>query len=356
MDYAKYKAIQAGGATDRFNRMKATLCESGRVSTIKNNKVVVFGGHGFVGKNLLNYLSGRFYLSGRYRVFAPSRIECDCFSLDECIEYISTIQPGYVVNLAAFVGGIGLNKAYPFTMGMTNASICLNVLNAIMQQRHGSPKLIQVGTVCMYPCVPTTIPFKEEEIWNGMPEITNSPYGLAKKFVGYLAKCANMEHGLNVVNLIPTNMYGEHDDFSDNASHVIPAMIKKIYLANRDKTELVLWGDGSPTREFLFVDDFCHAILAAIETDDAVANSGEFINIGSGYEVRMNDLVKMIIDEFGYDDMVVQWDKSKPNGQPRRAIDTSRAKELLNFQARTEFKAGLNQTINWFKHNIAPLL
>lgn len=351
MDYARYKAIQAGAfAGNQLNRMKATLCESGRVRPVKNNKIVVFGGHGFVGKNFLSRLPGK------YRVFAPSRIECDCLSVESCAEYISTIKPGCVINLAAFVGGIGLNKTYPFTMGAVNAGICLNILNAVLQQCDGNPKLIQVGTVCMYPCVPTTIPFKEEELWNGMPEVTNASYGLAKKFVGYLAKCANAEHGLSVVNLIPTNMYGDYDDFSDNASHVIPAMIKKIYLANRDKTELVLWGDGSPTREFLHVEDFCDAIMAAVETENDIANSGEFINVGSGHEIRMSDLVKMIIDEFGYDDMVVRWDKSKPNGQPRRAIDISRAKQLLDFQASTEFKIGLNQTIKWFEYNIVPLL
>lgn len=341
-------------------KKKAFLQPSEKIESVtEGNQVIVFGASGFVGSRLCEMLR-----ENGYDVNAPTRGACNCLYRDEVIEYFAsqgTMFPTrYVINLAAFVGGIGLNKTYPYDMGMVNAKIGINILDGILEHSHifsmPLPKLIQVGTVCMYPRVPNVIPFEECDLWSGRPEVTNEPYGLAKKFIGFMAQCANQQYGLQVVNLIPTNMYGPGDDFSDNASHVIPAMIKKIFVANRDKQKLVLWGDGSPSREFLFVDDFCRAVIAAIKSDNEAANSGEFINIGTHVETQMVDLVKMIIEAFDYDDIQVEWDTTKPNGQPRRVLDTSAAANWLGHKSNVQLAEGLKKTVDWFLENIAPLI
>lgn len=340
-------------------KKKAFLTPSEKVESVTDgNRVIVFGASGFVGSRLCEMLR-----ENGYDVDAPTRGACNCLYRDEVIEYLAqgALYPArYVINLAAFVGGIGLNKTYPYDMGMVNAKIGINILDGILESSRifskSLPKLIQVGTVCMYPCVPPVIPFEESDLWHGRPEPTNEPYGLAKKFTGFMAQCANQQYGLQAVNLIPTNMYGPGDDFSNNASHVIPAMIKKIFVANRDKQKLVLWGDGSPSREFLFVDDFCRSVIAAIRSKNDIANSGVFINIGTGVETKMVDLVKMIIEAFGYDDIQVEWDISKPNGQPRRVLDCQRAERWLGHKSTVQLSEGLKETVNWFLENIAPLV
>lgn len=370
-DYKIYENILAGRpASDnnwRLNSMsiedmkkKAFLTPSDKIKSVsEGNRVTVFGASGFVGSRLCEMLKENGYI-----VDAPTRGACDCLYRDEVIEYFSSqgtiYQNRYIVNLAAFVGGIGLNKTYPYDMGMINAKIGINILDGILEHSRifsmPLPKLIQVGTVCMYPCVPPVIPFEECDLWAGRPEVTNEPYGLAKKFIGFMAQCAHDQYGLQIVNLIPTNMYGPGDDFSDHASHVIPAMIKKIYVAHRDKRKLELWGDGSPSREFLFVDDFCRSVIAAIRSENEVANSGEFINVGTRVETKMHDLVTMIVEAFGYNNMQVEWDATKPNGQPRRALDCQQSEKWLGHKSTTKLADGLKITVQWFLENIAPLI
>lgn len=255
------------------------------------------------------------------------------------------LRPDLVIHLAAKVGGIGANRRHPGTFFRDNMAMGLNVLESA--RRAGTPKVVVAGTVCAYPKF-APVPFREDDLWNGYPEETNAPYGVAKKAILVMAQAYRQEFGSNFVMVFPVNLYGPRDNFHLEDSHVIPAMIRKfIDAGQRGDKSVVLWGDGSPTREFLFVEDAAEGIVLAAERYD----SPDPVNLGTGAEIAMKELAKLIGDMTDYKGDIV-WDASRPNGQPRRALDTSRAKERFGFTARTSFTAGLAKTIEWYRSNM----
>lgn len=308
----------------------------------KSTRVVVLGANGFVGRNLINYLE---HNSNLY-VLGWDRSVVDLMDRAKLDHMLSTISPHVVVDLAAFVGGIGLNKDNPAEMIYRNLVMSANVVDSCFT--NGVRKLIYLGTVCSYPHTPRNIPFEESDIWYGRPEPTNEPYGVAKKTIGMMLDAYKRQYNFSSAYLIPTNMYGPEDDFSQVGSHVIPAMIKKFIEAKKKKEpEITHWGDGNATRDFLYVDDCCEAIRKAIETIDMP----EPINIGSGYECSIGELSERICAAVSYRGNV-KWDSTKPNGQPRRCLNTQRAYELLGFTSQTDLQIGLSTTIEWYKNQI----
>ncbi len=247
-----------------------------------------------------------------------------------------------VIHLAAHVGGIGANRAHPAEFFYDNLMMGVELMHQAW--KHGVGKFIAIGTVCAYPKF-TPVPFKEEDLWNGYPEETNAPYGLAKKMLLVQAQAYRQQYGFNAIYLLPVNLYGPRDNFDLETSHVIPALIRKaIEAQERGQKELVVWGDGSPTREFLYVEDAAEGIVIASERYDGP----EPVNLGSGYEISIKDLAEMIVRLTGFEGKLV-WDTSKPNGQPRRGLDVSRAKAYLGWEAKTPFEEGLRRTIEWYK-------
>jgi len=306
----------------------------------KATTVAVLGADGFVGHNLCDYLTDY------YKVIPIQRSSCDAMSEAALVRFLKLLRPQVLVNLAAFVGGIGLNRDVPGDMIYRNLTMAVNVVNACYTS--GVRKLIYLGTVCSYPHTPDHLPFIEDDLWGGRPEPTNEPYGVAKKTVGLLLDAYKRQFNFSSAYLIPTNMYGPHDNFSLYSSHVIPAMIRK-FLAARDAQSrgdgpVVLWGDGSPSRDFLYVADCCQAIKLAIERQDEPLP----INIGSGVETGMHHLATTIARLTGYTGKI-QWDATKPNGQPRRCLNVDRAKDLLGFQPSTKLLDGLTATIAWYQ-------
>jgi len=250
-------------------------------------------------------------------------------------------QPDLVIHLAAVVGGIGANRANPGRFFYDNAIMGIQLMEYARQ--FNVPKFVAVGTICAYPKF-TPVPFKEDDLWNGYPEETNAPYGLAKKMMLVQAQAYRAQYGFNAIYLLPVNLYGPRDNFDLETSHVIPALIRKCAEAIREgKDEIVLWGDGSPTREFLYVEDAAEGILLAAERYD-----GELpVNLGSGHEIAIRDLANLVAREMGFRGRIT-WDTSKPNGQPRRCLDVSRAERLFGFRAQTPFEDGLKRTIAWY--------
>jgi GDP-L-fucose synthase len=298
-------------------------------------KVAILGASGFVGQNLCAYLGDHFEII---------RGDCDAMSETSLYRFFRRHKPQVVINLAAFVGGIGLNRDNPGDMIHRNLVMSVNVANACYTI--GVRKLIFLGTVCSYPHTPARIPFKEDDLWDGRPEPTNEPYGVAKKTVGLLLDAYKRQFNFSSAYLIPTNMYGPFDDFSLYASHVIPAMIRKFLVAKEKGDPVTLWGDGSPSRDFLYVNDCCQAIQLAIEKqDDPVP-----INVGSGIETSMTELAATIARLTGYNGEIV-WDAAKPNGQPRRCLNIDRARQLLGFNPVTNLEDGLRSTIAWYQED-----
>ena len=250
-------------------------------------------------------------------------------------------NPDIVIHLAATVGGIGANRNNPGKFFYDNAIMGIQLME--YARRFHIKKLVLIGTVCAYPKY-TPVPFKEEHLWNGYPEETNAPYGLAKKMLLVQSQAYRKQYGFNSVFLLPVNLYGPGDNFDLETSHVIPAIIRKcIEAKERGENEIIVWGDGSPTREFLYVEDGARAILLATEKYD----ESEPVNIGAGFEVSIKDLVNLIAQLTGFEGEIV-WDTTKPNGQPRRRLNTSKAKEKFGFEARVELKEGLKRTIGWY--------
>lgn len=307
----------------------------------KHATVVVLGSSGFVGTNLCTYLRHNTSL----RVIQARRTECDAMDRLSLQKYLDHVRPDVVVNLAAFVGGIGLNKDNPADMIYRNLMMSANVVDATFTA--GVRKLVFLGTVCSYPHTPPRIPFVEDDMWAGRPEPTNEPYGVAKKAVGLMLDAYRRQFNFSSAYLVPTNMYGPHDDFSSGGSHVIPAIIKR-FLDARDSgaRRVVNWGDGSPTRDFMYVEDCCEAIRLAIEKVDDPAP----INVGYGREVTMRQLADEVAAVTGYSGEIV-WDGSKPNGQPRRNLDIARAVKVLGFAPRTDLRTGLAETVRWYSDN-----
>jgi GDP-L-fucose synthase len=296
-------------------------------------RVLVTGGGGFVGSHLVDRLTER----GEEPFVARSR-DHDLTTWDGAEQLFAEARPELVFHLAAEVGGIGANRANPGRYWYANLIMGAYVLE--LARRHDVGKVVVTGTVCSYPKL-TPVPFVEDDLWSGYPEETNAPYGVAKKTILVGAQAYREQYGLSTAFLLPANLYGPRDNFDLESSHVIPALIRKM-LAGDD--EVVLWGDGSPSREFLYVEDLVDALLLAAESYDAP----EPLNIGTGVETSIRELAETIAGVTGFEGEIV-WDRAMPNGQPRRQLDTSRARELLGFEARTALRDGLARTVDWYR-------
>jgi GDP-L-fucose synthase len=296
-------------------------------------KILVTGGGGFLGSHLVERLE-----ADGHDVVAARRRDHDLTSMDDAGRLFAETLPELVFHLAAEVGGIGANRENPGRYWYANLTMGAHVLE--QSRVHAVRKLVIAGTVCSYP-KHTPVPFREETLWEGYPEETNAPYGVAKKAVLVGAQAYREQYGLDAVYLMPANLYGPRDNFDLASSHVIPALIRKM-LAGED--EVVLWGDGSPTREFLYVDDCVDGLLAAADRYDGA----EPVNLGTGAEISIRDLAEQIAEVTGFEGEI-RWDASMPNGQPRRALDASRARELLGWEARTPLREGLERTVAWYR-------
>ncbi len=307
---------------------------------LTNKRILVTGGAGFLGKQVVNELvtAG----AQREKITIPRSRDCDLRKLDHCQQAVQ--QQDIVVHLAAHVGGIGLNQEKPAELFYDNLMMGAQLIHAAYQA--GIEKFTCVGTICAYPKF-TPVPFKEDDLWEGYPEETNAPYGIAKKALLVQLESYRQQYGFNGVYLLPVNLYGPEDNFNPNSSHVIPALIRKVYEAQKEgKKELFVWGDGSPTREFLYSTDAARGIVMATQ----LYNDPEPVNLGTNYEVPIKYLAELICELMAFDGEIV-WQTDKPNGQPRRCLDTQRAKEKFGFVAQMDFKQGLKNTIDWYRNN-----
>jgi GDP-L-fucose synthase len=306
-------------------------------SNLANKRILVTGGAGFLGSHII----ARLQLLGCRQIFAPRRREFDLTRAEAVERLFREFHPEIVIHGAATVGGIGANKENPGLFFYENAIMGIQVIEAC--RLSAVEKTVVLGTICAYPKF-TPVPFHEDELWNGYPEETNAPYGVAKKALLVQCQAYREQYGMNAIFLLPVNLYGPRDNFDLQSSHVIPALIRKcIEAKERGADEIVLWGDGSPTREFLYVDDAAEAVVQATE----LYNGYQPVNIGSGLEISIRDLAEKIAGLTGFHGHIV-WDTSKPNGQPRRCLDVSRATQEFGFRAATSFEAGLQATINWY--------
>ncbi len=300
-------------------------------------RVLVTGGAGFLGSHMLDRLRA----VGAREIFVPRRQEYDLLDRAAAHRLLADTRPDIVIHLAAKAGGIGANQAKPAEFFFDNLMMGAQLMHESWLAK--VEKFVAVGTVCSYPKI-TPVPFREEDLWNGYPEETNAPYGLAKKMLLVQSQAYREQYGFNSVNLIPVNLYGPRDNFDLQTSHVIPALVRKCLEAKeRGEDRVTLWGDGSPTREFLFAPDAAEGILLGGEA----LNSSEPVNLGSGKEIRIRDLAELIAELAGFEGKF-EWDSSKPNGQPRRGLDTRRAKQLFGFVAGTPLEEGLRRTIDWY--------
>jgi GDP-L-fucose synthase len=301
-------------------------------------RVCVTGGAGFLGSYVLEKLAAR----GAREVFVPKIEEYDLVQPEVVRHVLRESHPDIILHLAAHVGGIGANRAHPAEFFYDNLMMGVQLLHQAWEL--GVEKFVALGTVCAYPKF-TPVPFREDSLWDGYPEETNAPYGLAKKMLLVQSQAYRQQYGYNSIFLIPVNLYGPRDNFNLETSHVIPALIRKCFEAQeRGDPEVVVWGDGTPTREFLYADDAAEGILLAAERYD----DSQPVNLGSGREIRIKDLAEMIVRLTGFQGRLV-WDTTKPNGQPRRALDTSRAEALFGFRARTSFEDGMRNTVEWYR-------
>lgn len=304
----------------------------------QGKKILLTGGAGFLGSHILTNLIQKRGVS-KSQVFIPRSKYLDLRKWENCKKV--TEHTDIVIHLAARVGGIGFNQKYPGTLFYENIMIGAQLMEASRIAR--VQKFVQIGTVCSYPKF-TPAPFKEEDLWNGYPEETNAPYGIAKKALLVMAQAYRRQFGLNVIYLIPVNLYGPKDNFDLESSHVIPALIRKFVDAKEEGAEQVaLWGTGNASREFLYVEDAAEGILEATEKYD----KADPVNLGTGKEITIKQLANLISHLVGYEDQIV-WDKTRPDGQPRRRLDTSRAKREFNFEAQTDLSTGLKKTIDWY--------
>ena len=301
-----------------------------------NKKVLITGGSGFLGKHLIRRLRD----SGA-KLFYPTSYQFDLREKDTCRKVVKGMD--IVIHLAAKVGGIGFNQKYPGEIFYDNLTLGVHLMEEA--RRAKVKKFVAIGTICAYPKF-TPVPFKEEHLWDGYPEETNAPYGLAKKMLLVQSQAYRKQYGFNSIYLLPVNMYGPADKFDPSVSHVIPALIKKIIDAKRNnKEEIIAWGTGRATREFLYVEDAVEGIILATEK----YNKPDPVNLGSGFEISIRDLTYLICDLIGFQGKVV-WDNTKPDGQPRRKLDTHKAHREFGFQATTSFNDGLKKTIEWYSN------
>jgi GDP-L-fucose synthase len=306
----------------------------------QNKSVLVTGGSGFLGYHVVAELQRH----GATRIHTPRSKEFDLRDKDQVKACLQRFQPEIILHLAAVVGGIGANRKHPGSFFYDNATMGIHLMEEA--RLFGVAKMTAVGTICAYPKF-TPVPFREEELWNGYPEETNAPYGLAKKMLLVQSQAYRQEYGFDSIYLLPVNLYGPRDNFNPESSHVIPALIRKAIEARESgAAEMVCWGTGSATREFLYVDDCARGIVMATER----YNGSEPVNLGSGMEISIKDLSQQIADLCGFKGRLV-WDATKPDGQPRRCLNTQRAEKLFGFKARTAFADGLRTTIDWYVNN-----
>jgi len=308
--------------------------------SIKQKRICVTGGRGFLGSHIVNI----FRRNGYIHIFSADIDEYDLRLTADIDRMYRIVKPDFVIHCAARVGGIGANREHPGEFFYDNLVMGANVME--YARRHGVEKFVAIGTICSYP-KHTPVPFKEEDFWNGYPEETNAPYGLAKKMLLVQSHAYRQQYGFNSIYLMPVNLYGPGDKFDPTSSHVIPALIRKCLDAiEHGQPEIVVWGTGSASREFLYVEDCAEAVLLATER----YNGASPINIGAGFEITIRDLVQRIIALTGYTG-TIRWDTSQPDGQPRRMLDTSKAKEAFGFKAKTDFEIGLKKTVTWYREH-----
>lgn len=310
----------------------------------QSKRVVVTGGAGFLGRHVVDALQRR----GCEDVFVPRSRDYDLRQLDAVMRLYQEARPEIVIHLAAVVGGIGANQRQPAEFFHDNLLMGVHLID--QGWRNNVEKFVTIGTVCAYP-QHTPVPFREESLWDGHPEPTNAPYGVAKRALLTQGQAYRQQYGFNAIYLLPTNLYGPYDTYDLETSHVIPALIRKCIEANVDgRREIVIWGDGSPTREFLYVEDAATGIVQAAER----YNGPEPVNLGSGYEISIRNLATLIAKLTGFAGEFV-FDTSKPNGQMRRSLDSRRAETFFGFRAHTSFEQGMARTIEWYQQQLAGL-
>lgn len=307
------------------------------ITSSMNPTILVTGGSGFLGRHIVNELKQRGYQS----IMAPRSAEYDLTQEADVVRLMQTVRPDVVIHAAAVVGGIGVNREKPGEFFYKN--LMMGTMTIEQARLVGVRKFVAIGTVCAYPKF-TPVPFKEDDLWEGYPEETNAPYGLAKKMLLVQCNSYREQYGFNGIFLLPVNLYGPGDNFDPASSHVIPALIRKFVEARESGADRVeVWGDGSPTREFLYVADAAQGIVDAMERFDGP----EPVNLGSSNEISIRDLAELIRRLVGFGGDLV-WDTSKPNGQPRRKLDVSRAERFFGFRSTTDFETGLRETIDWY--------
>lgn len=307
---------------------------------LSGKQILVTGGAGFLGKQVIAQLVAAGASPEKIKVVRSK--DYDLTTLEACERAVN--GQNIIIHLAAHVGGIGLNQAKPAELFYDNLMMGVQLIHTAHQA--GVEKFVCVGTICAYPKF-TPVPFKEDDIWNGYPEETNAPYGVAKKALLVQLQSYRQQYGFNGIYLLPVNLYGPEDNFDTSSSHVIPALIRKVHEAQlRGDKEIPVWGDGSPTREFLYSTDAAQGIVMATQLYDGA----EPVNLGTNYEISIKDLITLICELMGYEGELV-WQVDKPNGQPRRCLDTERAKQEFGFTAQMEFKQGLKNTIEWYRQH-----
>ena len=311
------------------------------MGSLDGRRVMVTGGGGFLGRSVVD----RVRREGALEVFVPRSGDYDLRRRSDIERALADGRPDVVIHLAAVVGGIGANRENPGRFFYENAIMGIELIEAA--RLRGVDKFVTIGTVCAYPKF-TPVPFREDDLWDGYPEETNAPYGLAKKMLLVQGQAYRAQYGMNVIFLIPVNLYGPGDNFDPASSHVIPALIKKCVDARlAGAPSIEVWGSGAASREFLYVDDAAEGIVLAADRFDGA----EPVNLGVGREITIRDLVEVIVRLTHYEGEIA-WDRTKPDGQPRRALDTSRARDLFGFQARTTFEDGLRATIDWYERRL----
>ncbi|MEO5887461.1 MAG: GDP-L-fucose synthase [Anaerolineales bacterium] len=306
----------------------------------EDKRVIVTGGSGFLGSFVVEKLKAR----SAADIFVPRSSEYDLRKPEGITHMLQDYHVNMIIHLAALAGGIGANRARPAEFFYDNLMMGVPLLHKAWEQN--VDKFVAVGTICSYPKF-TSLPFREENLWDGYPEETNAPYGLAKKMLLVQSQSYRQQYGYNSIYLMPVNLFGPRDNFDLETSHVIPALIRKaVEAGERGDKEMLVWGDGSPTREFLYVEDAADGIVSAAEK----YNGDQPVNLGSGFEISIKDLVEMIVKMTGFEGQLV-WQTDKPNGQPRRGLDVSRAKEYFGWSAQVPFEEGMRRTIEWYRNN-----
>lgn len=309
---------------------------------LEKKRILVTGGAGFLGNQVIEQLCKAG--ANREKITVPRSRECDLRMMENCKRAVS--QQDVIIHLAAHVGGIGLNREKPAELFYDNLMMGTQLIHAAYEA--GVEKFVCVGTICAYPKF-TPVPFKEDDLWNGYPEETNAPYGIAKKALLVQLEAYRQQYGFNGIYLLPVNLYGPEDNFDPRSSHVIPALIRKVHEAQMQGVDKIpVWGDGSPTREFLYSEDAARGIVMGTQ----FYNESEPVNLGTGYEISIRDLINLICELMEFEGEIV-WEADKPNGQPRRCLDTQRAKQAFGFTAEVDFRQGLKNTIEWYRHNAA---